>query len=82
MIRISKTSAPISENLTSQFFLAIKKRFVALRVYFSDYDDAALSELALRVQPDDWCIFDNTAAFHAFGNAMTLLGNVRFPDEN
>jgi hypothetical protein len=28
--------------------------------------------LAGKLQPGDWCIFDNTAAFAALGNALTL----------
>jgi len=42
------------------------------KIYYSDYDAAALSSLAARLEPSDWCIFDNTAAFAALGNALSL----------
>ena len=42
------------------------------KIYYSDYDAATLKKLAARLRPDDWCIFDNTAAFAALGNALTL----------
>jgi uncharacterized protein YecE (DUF72 family) len=52
----------------------------APRMYYSDYDTAALQ--ALREQLDaqrrqgipTWCIFDNTAASAALGNALALAG--------
>jgi uncharacterized protein YecE (DUF72 family) len=44
------------------------------RVYYSDYDAKALKALAKKLVPGDWCIFDNTAAFAALGNALTLAG--------
>ena len=37
-------------------------------------DAPALKGLARKLKPDDWCIFDNTAAFAALGNALTLKG--------
>jgi uncharacterized protein YecE (DUF72 family) len=42
------------------------------RIYYSDYDQEALARLAGRLQDSDWCIFDNTAAYHALGNALRL----------
>ena len=42
------------------------------RMYYSDYDAGALEALAGKLKPGDWCIFDNTAAFAALGNAITL----------
>jgi uncharacterized protein YecE (DUF72 family) len=42
------------------------------KLYYSDYSDAALAALAPRLRPQDWCIFDNTAAFHALGNALSV----------
>jgi uncharacterized protein YecE (DUF72 family) len=42
------------------------------RLYYSDYDDTALKALARTLKAGDWCIFDNTAAFAALGNALTL----------
>jgi hypothetical protein len=31
-----------------------------------------LNALAPKLRPQDWCIFDNTAAFAAHGNALAL----------
>ena len=42
------------------------------KIYYSNYSEAALIELAAKLRPGDWCIFDNTAAFHALGNALAL----------
>ena len=48
------------------------------RIYYSDYDGAALkvleTRLATTVRNDlpTWCIFDNTAAGAALGNALAL----------
>jgi len=42
------------------------------RIYYSDYSERALKTLAPKLREGDWCIFDNTAAFHALGNALTL----------
>jgi uncharacterized protein YecE (DUF72 family) len=41
-------------------------------IYYSGYSDAVLSELAMKLRYRDWRIFDNTAAFHALGNALNL----------
>ena len=47
------------------------------RTYYSDYDEAALAALRLRLGQSashvpTWCILDNTAAGAALGNAMAL----------
>jgi uncharacterized protein YecE (DUF72 family) len=42
------------------------------KIYYSDYGAAALQALATKLKPGDWCIFDNTAAFAALGNALEL----------
>jgi uncharacterized protein YecE (DUF72 family) len=48
------------------------------RIYYSDYDAAALAALRRRLADDlargtsVWCIFDNTAAGAALGNALEL----------
>jgi uncharacterized protein YecE (DUF72 family) len=42
------------------------------RIYYSEYDENTLKELAGNLRPNDWCVFDNTAAFAALGNALTL----------
>ena len=50
----------------------------APRVYFSDYDAAALLALHRRLEASGagdaarWCIFDNTASGAALGNALAL----------
>ena len=48
------------------------------KMYYSNYSDEFLSELNSKLQrhaeySDVWCIFDNTAEFHATANALTLL---------
>jgi uncharacterized protein YecE (DUF72 family) len=49
------------------------------RVYYSDYDDAALAALGTRLEEQRkpgipiWCIFDNTALGAALGNALALV---------
>jgi uncharacterized protein YecE (DUF72 family) len=46
------------------------------RIYYSDYDAAALATLKQRLEENRaqeiWCIFDNTAAGAALGNALAL----------
>jgi uncharacterized protein YecE (DUF72 family) len=48
------------------------------KIYFSNYDHAALIALRARLREDassgarSWCIFDNTASGAALGNALTL----------
>lgn len=50
------------------------------KVYYSDYDETALAGMRRRLQAHRaagmpaWCIFDNTAAFAALGNALTIEG--------
>jgi uncharacterized protein YecE (DUF72 family) len=52
------------------------------RIYYSDYDAAALAALkrkldaSCRQDVPTWCIFDNTAAAAALGNALTLARSV------
>jgi uncharacterized protein YecE (DUF72 family) len=49
------------------------------RMYYDAYSDALLQRIARRLQrpcrrtAERWCIFDNTAAGHATGNALTVL---------
>ena len=49
------------------------------RIYYSSYDAAYLDALAARIESDlaadrtVWCIFDNTAAGAAAGNALGLM---------
>lgn len=46
------------------------------KLYYSNYGDDTLTALATAIRKSDasrvWCIFDNTAAFAALGNALTL----------
>jgi uncharacterized protein YecE (DUF72 family) len=42
------------------------------KIYYSDYSDAALQAITPKLRKQDWCIFDNTAAFAALGNALSL----------
>ncbi len=42
------------------------------RIYYSDYPEGVLARLSGRLRGGDWCIFDNTAAFHALGNALRV----------
>ncbi|MGF6230670.1 uncharacterized protein YecE (DUF72 family) [Inquilinus ginsengisoli] len=50
------------------------------RIYYSDYDEAVLAGMRRRLQTHRaagvpaWCIFDNTAAFAALGNALAVMG--------
>ncbi|WP_245479517.1 DUF72 domain-containing protein [Hansschlegelia zhihuaiae] len=49
------------------------------RIYYSDYDEAALASLRRRVGEGPsgaptWCVFDNTASGAALGNALTFAG--------
>jgi uncharacterized protein YecE (DUF72 family) len=55
------------------------------RIYYSDYDSLGLEALqarlaiSLRSDVPTWCIFDNTAAGAALGNALTLTRAMRRP---
>jgi uncharacterized protein YecE (DUF72 family) len=42
------------------------------KIYYSNYSETALARLSTELKPTDWCIFDNTAAFAALGNALSL----------
>lgn len=50
------------------------------RIYYSDYDEAVLAGVRQRLEGHRaagvpaWCILDNTAAFFALGNALTVAG--------
>ena len=54
------------------------RRHGSPKIYFSNYDHAALIALRARLREDaasgarSWCIFDNTALGAALGNALTL----------
>jgi uncharacterized protein YecE (DUF72 family) len=50
------------------------------KIYYSDYDKAVLTGMRQQLQAHRavgvpaWCIFDNTAAFAALGNALAVTG--------
>lgn len=56
--------------------LAYYRLHGAQRVYFSDYPPEALKKWAAAINADPaaerWCIFDNTAAFEAVGDALDM----------
>jgi uncharacterized protein YecE (DUF72 family) len=47
------------------------------RMYYSHYDEEFLTRIAEQLRSstakEKWCIFDNTAASGALGNALTLM---------
>ena len=45
--------------------------------YRSPYSEDFLDGLAERLEPGDWCIFDNTASGAALPNALALLSRLR-----
>jgi uncharacterized protein YecE (DUF72 family) len=45
--------------------------------YRSSYSDEYLTAVAERLEPGDWCIFDNTASGAALPNALAVLSRVR-----
>ena len=47
------------------------------RMYYSEYGDAVLRELAPGLRNGDWVIFDNTAHGHALGDAARLQDCLR-----
>jgi uncharacterized protein YecE (DUF72 family) len=55
------------------------------RIYYSDYDDAALDSLKMRLDQarirdvPAWCILDNTASGAALGNALALTAHESRP---
>jgi uncharacterized protein YecE (DUF72 family) len=52
------------------------------RIYYSDYDAAALAAQKQRLEGERmrdvsvWCVFDNTAAGAALGNALQLARSI------
>ncbi|BDI29727.1 hypothetical protein CCAX7_17780 [Capsulimonas corticalis] len=42
------------------------------RIYYSDYSPEYLETLAAALAPGSWCVFDNTAAGAAMGDALAL----------
>jgi uncharacterized protein YecE (DUF72 family) len=62
--------------------LSYYRRHGSPRIYYSDYGAAALASLKQRLVDDRardtsvWCIFDNTAAGAALGNALELTQSI------
>ena len=60
-----------------------QRGLVSPRIYYSPYNSDALASIAdqLRAVAADgaetWCIFDNTAAFAATGNALSVRDPVQ-----
>lgn len=62
--------------------LAYYRLYGSPRIYYSDYDARALAALAHRLsghspQVPVWCIFDNTAASAALGNALAVKDAIK-----
>jgi uncharacterized protein YecE (DUF72 family) len=47
------------------------------RMYYTPYGEERLGGVVARLLPNDWCIFDNTAAGAAIHDALLLQGLVR-----
>ena len=68
--------------------LAYLRLHGAPRVYYSDYDAAALAAVGEQLRTIQstgvpaWCIFDNTAAFHALGNALSVVADLAEDQRN
>lgn len=75
--------APGAEILGGWPGLAYIRLHGAPKIYYSNYEADALEAIAARLRHilgegrPAWCIFDNTAAFHALGNALTLQSLMR-----
>jgi uncharacterized protein YecE (DUF72 family) len=76
--RVAADPAPVlgAERPGGRKALAYYRWHGSPRIYYSDYDAAALASLQRRLKEDRarsvWCIFDNTAAGTALGNALEL----------
>lgn len=67
--------------------LVYRRLHGAPRIYYSNYDSAVLEaiagDLAARAdQAEAWCIFDNTAAFAALDNALSLMAKLATHDDH
>lgn len=82
--RVAADPAPVAEagEASGWAGLAYYRWHGSPRIYFSDYDAAALSSLKRRLDESrrrgvpTWCIFDNTALGAALGNALALSCSV------
>jgi uncharacterized protein YecE (DUF72 family) len=76
--RVAADPAPVlgAEKTGGRKALTYYRWHGSPRIYYSDYDAAALASLQRRLEQDRarsvWCIFDNTAAGAALGNALEL----------
>ena len=70
--RVAADPAPVPQAAEPFGDLAYYRWHGSPRMYYSDYDDAALGALEKRLPKDAWVIFDNTAIGHATANALTL----------
>ena len=68
-------------GLTPSQRLAYVRLHGSPRIYYSDYDDAALATLGKRLERQRrrgipvWCILDNTASGAALGNVLALTAD-------
>lgn len=84
VVRVAADPAPVAEASKTGGWngLAYYRWHGSPRIYYSDYDAAALSSLkktidkSRRDNAPAWCIFDNTALGAALGNALTLSRSV------
>lgn len=82
--RVAADPAPVAEAGKAGGWagLAYYRWHGSPRIYYSDYDAAALASLrttleeSLRRNVQTWCIFDNTALGAALGNALALARSV------
>ncbi|MGE3149274.1 MAG: DUF72 domain-containing protein [Pseudorhodoplanes sp.] len=82
--RVAADPAPVAEAGKAGGWngLAYYRWHGSPRIYFSDYDAAALSSLKRQLDESrrrnvpTWCIFDNTALGAALGNALALACSV------
>jgi uncharacterized protein YecE (DUF72 family) len=80
--RVAADPAPVlgAEKPGGRKALAYYRWHGSPRIYYSDYDASALVSLQRRLKQDRarsvWCIFDNTAAGAALGNALELARSV------
>jgi uncharacterized protein YecE (DUF72 family) len=82
--RVAADPAPVVEagDASGWAGLAYYRWHGSPRIYFSDYDAAALASLHRKLDESQrrdvptWCIFDNTALGAALGNALALARSV------
>ncbi|HWD27408.1 MAG TPA: DUF72 domain-containing protein [Rhizomicrobium sp.] len=70
--RVAADPAPVPQAADPFGDIAYYRWHGVPRMYYSDYDDAALAALEKRLYKDAWVIFDNTALGHATANALAV----------